>query len=81
MKYTETSLKHLETVFIELGYTVRYEKGSFKASYCLLKDQKVAVLNKYFTVEGKINALLEIIKTIEVDLTLLSEKSQQFLNK
>ena len=28
--------------------------------------KKVAIINKYFTIEGKINALLEIINSINI---------------
>jgi hypothetical protein len=33
------------------------------------------IVNKFFTMEGKINALLEILKGIELDTTRFTEKS------
>ncbi len=45
----------------ESDYTLRYEKISKQASV-YLKDQKIMIINKFFTTEGKINALLEILK-------------------
>lgn len=33
------------------------------------------IINKFFTTEGKINALLEILKNLELDTTRFSEKS------
>jgi hypothetical protein len=35
------------------------------------------IVNKFYTVEGKINALLEIFKTVELDGTKFTEKSQK----
>jgi hypothetical protein len=35
------------------------------------------IVNKFFTTEGKINALLDILKNVELDGTRFSEKSQK----
>ena len=77
LRYTQHFLHKLESVFAETEYHLRYEKGTFKAGYCLLKDVKVAVVNKYFTTEGKINCLLEMLRTISIDPAGLSPKSRQ----
>lgn len=60
----------------ETNYTLRYERGNFKSGYCILNSDKVAVVNKYFSREGKINCLIDIIKSIEIDKEQLSEKNQ-----
>jgi hypothetical protein len=36
----------------------------------------VAVINKFFALEGKINSLLDIIKSIEVDVQKLSRNNK-----
>lgn len=58
---TKHSLKKLETLAKELGYKVRYEKGNFQSGYCLVEHQRVAIVNKFFDVEGRINVLLDIL--------------------
>lgn len=75
IKYTNQFLLRLEDMIAESDYILRYEKGNFKAGYCLLKEQKIMIVNKFFTMEGKINALLDILKSIELDTTNFSEKS------
>ena len=35
------------------------------------------IINKFFTTEGKINALLDILKNVELDGTRFTEKSQK----
>ena len=60
----------------ESDYTLRYEKGNFKSGYCILNSDKVAVINKYFTKEGKINCLVDIIKSIDIDKEKLSDKNR-----
>lgn len=80
MKYTRHYLEKLEDVIRESDYVLRYEKGNFKAGYCILKDIRVVIINKYFPLEGKINALTEILKTLEIQEDLLSEKNKKIIN-
>lgn len=77
IKYTTQFLTKFEDMIAESDYILRYEKGNFRSGYCLLKDQKIMIVNKFYTVEGKINALLEIFKTVELDGTKFTEKSQK----
>lgn len=79
LKYTRPFLTRLEELFAESDYMLRYEKGNFKAGYCVLKDMKVVVVNKYYALEGKVNCLYEILRTLSIDASKLSEKNQQFL--
>lgn len=73
-KYNATTLTTLESIFKENNYVVRYEKGRFQSGYCILQDKRVVVVNKFFETEARINALIDIISQIEVDITLLDEK-------
>ena len=75
IKYTNQFLTKLEDLVAESDYILRYEKGNFKPGYCLLKEQKIMIVNKFFTMEGKINALLDILKIIELDTSRFTEKS------
>ena len=75
VKYTNQYLHKLEDLMAETEYSLRYEKGNFKSGYCILNKDKVAVVNKYFSKEGKINCLVDIIKSIEVDKEGLSDKN------
>ncbi len=77
-KYTKHSLKKLEELLKDIEYQIRYEKGSFQSGYCMVEDRKIAVVNKFFDTEARINTLLEILNQIEVNESLLSESSQKF---
>lgn len=79
VKYSKPFLNKLEDIFAESDYVLRYEKGNFHSGYCLLRETKIAIVNKYFPLDGKINALLEIIKSIEIDPKRLSEKNRALL--
>lgn len=79
MRYTKTTLQNLEEVFKTLGYTIRYEKGNFQSGYCLVQDKKIIVINKFFEMEARINALVEILNTIDFQVSQFDERLQKFL--
>jgi hypothetical protein len=81
IKYTPQFQAKLEDIFAESDYVLRYEKGNFHAGYCILKDTKIAIVNKYFTPEGKINCLIEILKSIDLDISKLSDKNRQLYHE
>ncbi len=75
VKYSRHFLNKLEDIFSESDYILRYEKGNFKSGYCIINDTKIVVVNKFYSMEGKINCLLEIIKSIEFNFTNLNPKN------
>ena len=76
VKYTKHFLNKLEDLFSETDYVLRYEKGNFQSGYCILKETKVAIVNKFFTLDGKINCLIDILKTITIDTKNMSNKNK-----
>jgi len=81
IKYTKHFLNKLEDVLAESEYHLRYEKGNFQAGWCVLHDKKVVLVNKYYTTEGKINTLLDLLKNITIPTEDLSEKNVKFLSQ
>ena len=76
MKYTRGNLNKLEDIFTESKFHLRYDKGNFKSGFCVLKHQNVIIVNKYYPTEGKINVLIDILKTLDIDASDLSEKNK-----
>lgn len=82
VKYTKHFLDKLENLFSASSYHLRYERGNFKSGYCLLKDTKVVIVNKYFPLEGKINALIDILIELDFSPAEFKEKgNQEFLSE
>lgn len=81
MRYTATTLKKLEEAFGELDYTVRYEKGNFQSGYCLVENRRIAVVNKFYDTEARINCLLDILSNLEIGEAALSEKALDLIKK
>ena len=77
LKPTKSTLQKIESIFHDLDYIVRYERGNFNSGYCIVEDKKIAVINRFFDTEGRINCLLDILSSIVVMEDLLSERNQQ----
>lgn len=82
IKYTKAYLEKIENLFAESEYILRYEKGNFKSGYCILNETNVVIVNKYYTTEGKINTLLDILKELNFNPKSFStKKNQDFLGE
>ena len=77
IRFTKHFLTKLEDIMSETDYILRYEKGNFKPGYCILQESKVAIINKYYSIEGKVNSIIEILKSINLDTSKLSKKNKQ----
>lgn len=77
IKYTPNTLKKIEDLLKEIGYQLRSGKGSFNTGYCVLEQKKVIVVNNFHSIEAKINALIEILHNISVDVSLLSDEGEK----
>lgn len=80
-KYNRTTLTKLESILKSHDYTVRYERGNFKSGYCIVENRNIAVINKFFDVEARINILIEILGTFEVDPEKLDDASLEMYQK
>ena len=83
IKNTPASLKKLEDILDESGYTVRYERGNFQSGWCLLEQKRVVVLNKFLDTEGRINTLIDLIPQLDINFDKLTHESQnlyEYLN-
>ena len=81
IRYTPSTLKKIEHIFEECQYVVRYEKGSFQSGYCLLENKRIVIVNRFFDTESRINTLLDILTSLGVDESKLSEASLEFYQK
>ncbi len=77
LKSTPNNLAKLEKIFDEAKYIIRFEKGTFNSGYCILEHKKVVVVNKFLNVEGRINALLDILPAITLEEGFLTPDSQK----
>ncbi len=76
-KFTPYTLQKIEHIFTDIDYVLRYEKGNFQSGFCMLEHQHVAVVNKFLTIENKINALIDILTQLDIDENALSEECKK----
>lgn len=79
--YTKQFLTKIENLYEQGGFRLRYEKGNFKSGYCILEQSKVIVVNKFASIDTKINILVEIVAQLEFNEQLLDEKNTEFLHQ
>ena len=78
---TTHTLEKLEILLRTAGYRVRYEKGNFKTGACLLLNNRMIVVNKFSNLESKIQAIVELVRELELDYNLLDDKQITFLQQ
>lgn len=78
---TPHNLDKLETLFRQLGYRLRYEKGNFKTGACMIQNSKVVVVNRFLDTEAKIAALIDLVANLPLDPSAvkMDEKQKQLL--
>ncbi|MDJ1480752.1 hypothetical protein QNI16_09680 [Cytophagaceae bacterium YF14B1] len=81
MKYTPQFLSKIEDIFAESDYILRYEKGNFKTGWCVLKETKIVVVNKFLPLEGRINSVVEILKSVNLSTEKMTEKSKKLFSE
>ena len=77
IKYSKHFLNKLEDLIAESEYILRYERGNFQSGWCILNNTKIIIVNKFFALDGKINCLVDIIKSVDIDKNSLSEGNKK----
>ena len=77
--YTKHTLEKLESVLKDQHYKLRYEKGNFKTAACMLDQNRVIVINRFSSLESRINELSQLLLQITLDEDALNDKQKQFL--
>ena len=73
-------IDELKEVFVKINYTVRIEKGNFKGGFCLLREQKLFLLNKNLSQDKKISFLVKNLAIIGVDDIFLKPNIREMID-
>lgn len=79
ISHTKNTLKKIELIFKELEFDIRYEKGHFQSGYCIVSDKNIILISKFFNTQARIESLIEILSTIEINEKNLSLQSNKFI--
>ena len=59
---TEEELQlELEQTALEMGVRIRYEKGDFEGGYCILREEKIIVVNKKLSPPKKCSVIAQAL--------------------
>lgn len=74
-------IEDLTEVLGKLGFEVRVERGTFKGGFCLLREQKIFLLNKNLEQDKKISILAKNISEIGVEGVYLKPNVRELVEK
>jgi Zn-dependent peptidase ImmA (M78 family) len=80
-KELEDLLNDLKSLALQMGAKVRFEKGDFKGGYCILKENKVIVINKISNLQRKVLTLAAALKELGLDDIYISPKLREFIDE
>lgn len=78
MKHEEL-ITELTDLAKHLGVTIRYDKGDFEGGYCILKDQKVLLVNKRMTPHRKASILAIALNEIGLDNMFIKPALREYI--
>lgn len=79
MKYTKNTQEKLQDILRLHDFTIRYEKGNFQGGHCVVMEQRMIIINKFFPIESKIATLLQVMQSIEIRPELLTDAQAKFV--
>ena len=78
MNYTHL-LAELEQLTRQLGIQLRYEKGDFEGGYCILKEQKILVVNKRLHDARKSSSLAQALAEYGIETTFIKPNLRVYI--
>ena len=80
-KEFEEIIQDLKALALQLGAEVRFEKGDFKGGYCLLKENKVIVVNKMMNLQRKVMTLSAALKELGIDNIYINPRMREIIDE
>lgn len=78
-KQYQNLIEELKEIALQKGIKVRFEKGDFNGGYCILKSDRIIVINKLAQTQRKLLILVEALKEIGVDDIYINPKIRNII--
>ena len=72
-------INDLEELTRQLGLELRYEKGDFDGGYCVLKHQKVLVVNKRLADQRKASSLAQALAEFGIETAFVKPNVREYI--
>ncbi|MEG8947384.1 hypothetical protein [Rosettibacter firmus] len=80
-KDLENILQDLKQLANQMGAKVRFERGDFKGGYCIIREDKIIVINKLSTLQKKVLILSSALKELGIDEVYLTPKLREIIEE
>ncbi|AFN75740.1 hypothetical protein MROS_2510 [Melioribacter roseus P3M-2] len=80
-KEFENILQDLKQIALQMGAKVRFERGDFKGGYCIMKEDKIIVINKLSPLQKKVLILSNALKELGVDEVYLTPRMREIIEQ
>ena len=77
----EQILKELESLAANSGIAIRYEKGDFEGGFCVLKDERLIVVNKKLAPAKKSSVLAQGLAEIGIEDRYLKPAIREYIEE
>ncbi len=76
---SETILRELEELADRSGIAIRYEKGDFDGGYCILKAERLIVVNRKLVPAKRASVVAQAVAEVGVDELYLKPAIREFI--
>ncbi|CAG0942893.1 hypothetical protein BROC_02056 [Candidatus Brocadiaceae bacterium] len=78
-KELEDLIDELKDLANQLGAKVRFERGDFSGGYCIVKESKVIVINKFASTQRKAIILASALKELEIESVFMTPRVREII--
>lgn len=79
-KEFEQVIDELKQVAAQLGVSVRFEKGDFIGGFCIVKENKIIVINKFANTQRKAAILATALKELGIDDIYINPRLREIID-
>lgn len=74
-------INELKEIANQLGANVRFEKGDFKGGYCVVRENKVIIINKLAPTQKKAAILATALKELGIENLYINPKLREVIDE
>jgi hypothetical protein len=78
MKYVQL-IGELEELTSQLGLKIRYEKGDFEGGFCVLKEERLLVINKKLPEPRKASVLAQALSQFGLENVFIKPTLREYI--
>jgi hypothetical protein len=75
----EDLIEELQAVAAQLNVTIRYERGDFEGGYCILRDQRLLLVNRRLMPSRKASVLAIALQEIGLENVFLKPTVRAYI--